>query len=155
MLSLGPTRACVTIREVAAMAAPRVPLGLGPRGTKLWRDLCKLQDFDPSQLAMLHEACRIADRLDKLDAVLSGGEFLRVEAEDSSDPESDYVLRIDGALGAASRDANIFKQLLTALRLPDVQSGKRPQVRAARGSYKATGTAGVSSLDRARAAKNS
>lgn len=129
----------------------RLPAGLGTGGRQLWRDLCADNEFDPAQLVLLLEACRIKDRLDRLDHELTGrGDFLRVTQND----DGDYVLEVTAALSAASRDANVLKQLLTALRLPDAQTGKRPQVRGARGAYQPT-PAKVSSLDRARAAKTS
>jgi hypothetical protein len=81
------------------------------------------------QFELLIEACRIADRLDKLDAELNGGAFSRVATDDNGD----QVLKIDAALAAASRDANVLKQLLVALRLPDEKTGRRPQYRGPRG----------------------
>ena len=61
------------------------------------------------------------------------------------------------ALAQANSTANLLKQLLAALRLPD-ERGERPQFRGPRGSYapKGSGKAPgkVSSLDRARAAKS-
>jgi hypothetical protein len=65
----------------------------------------------------------------------------------------DYELKIDAALAQANSTANLMKQLLAAMRLPDEQSGRRPQKRGARGVYKTGAPAKVSSLDRARAAK--
>ena len=45
------------------------------------------------------------------------------------------VLTVDGALSEARQQANVLKQLLAALRLPD-QDGVRPQQRGgARGAY--------------------
>ena len=57
----------------------------------------------------------------------------------------------------ARQQANILKQLIAALRLPDQATGKKPQVRSARGSYapRAAGSAAVSSLEMARRAKSS
>ena len=51
----------------------------------------------------------------------------------------DYELKIDAALAQANATANLMKQLLAALRLPDEATGKRPQVRAARGAYTPSG----------------
>ena len=67
------------------------------------------------ELVLLEEACRIADRLDRLDGVLSGRDFLRV----GQDEDGDYVLRVDSALSEARQQANVLKQLVAALRLPD------------------------------------
>jgi 23S rRNA maturation mini-RNase III len=53
----------------------------------------------------------------------------------------------------ARQQANILKQLIAALRLPDEATGKRPQHRGARGSYAPSTTGRVSSLDMARKAR--
>jgi hypothetical protein len=108
--------------------AARAPAGLASRGRRLWREMHEVAEFNPAETVLLEEACRIADRLDRLDAALSGREFLRVEQDD----DGDYVVRVDGALAAASRDANVLKQLVAALRLPDEATGKRPQRRGPR-----------------------
>ncbi len=128
------------------MTAPRVPSGLVSRGRRLWREMHEVAEFNPAETVLLHEACRIVDRLDRLDAVLSGGEFLKV----GQDADGGYVLRVDGALAAASRDANVLKQIVAALRLPD-EAGRRPQFRGPRGVQQPSKAKIVSSLDRARA----
>lgn len=134
------------------------PKGLATRGRVLWRETVAHLggSLDPAQRELLLEACRLADRLDRIDHELKTGEgFLRVVADaDYDGDQPEYVLRVDGALGAASRDANVLKQLLTALRLPDEATGARPQQRGARGAYKpgASAPAGrVSARDRLRA----
>lgn len=127
------------------------PKGLSAGGRKLWRDIESAHDLDAPQKAMLEEACRIKDRLDKLDELLRGDvETWATLVHDLR--TQDYELKIDGALSEARQQANQLKQLLIALRLPD-SSGKRPQQRGGgRGAY---APSGVSSLDRARARKSS
>lgn len=131
-----------------------VPMGLGQGGKSLWSAITDDHDLDATQLVQLEEACRAKDRLDQLDRVLRGdveswSEAVYRESEDR------YILRIDAALSKANETANLMKQLLAALRLPDAQTGKRPQYRGARGAQKPTVPGGkVSSLDRARAAKS-
>ncbi len=135
------------------MSVLRTPSGLNAGGKALWRSVSEDHALDSVQEVQLLEACRAKDRLDKLDALLRGDVDVwaslthRVQTED-------YELVIDKALDKANTTANMMKQLLAALRLPDEQSGKRPQQRGgARGSYKPTAVGGtVSSLDRARAA---
>lgn len=134
-----------------------VPTGLGPGGRSLWESVTGAHALDAVQGVTLLEACRSKDRLDKLD------ELLRADVDTWAtlhlDPNSDvvYELRITSALAQANTTANLLKQLLAALRLPDEVSGKRPQQRGGgRGAYAPTAKAGkVSSLDRARAAKSS
>jgi hypothetical protein len=138
------------------MAGPKAPAGLGTRGRKLWREVTagygELED-KPAELVLLEEACRTADRLEKLDELLRGDvdAWIRIRFPRPRREDETLVLNVDGALSEARQQQNIFKQLVAALRLPDEKSGKRPQQRGgARGAYKPT-AASVSSLDRARA----
>lgn len=134
------------------MAESRTPAGLGSGGRELWLSITE-HDLDAAQLVLLLEACRTKDRLDKLD------ELLRCDTEVWATlvhrlRTDDYELKIDSALSEARQQANVLKQLLVSLRLPDEASGKKPQHRGARGAYKPSGSSGkVSSLERARAAK--
>lgn len=106
------------------------------RGDRLRAEITEAHDLDPAQTAILDEACRCADRLDDLDAlVVVRGAAAALD---------------DGILTEARQQQNVMKQLLVALRLPDA-AGKRPQLRSARGAYAKSGK--VSSLDRARQAK--
>lgn len=142
------------------MAARRAPAGLGPGGRALWREITAEHELDPMQRVQLEEACRAKDRVDKLDKILRGDGDTWVKLTHRLQTE-DYELKIDGALVAANATANLMKQLLAALRLPDDATGKRPQQRGPRGAQKPTVPGGaaapsakVSSLDRARAAKD-
>lgn len=115
--------------------------GFGPGGQQLWDDITEAHDLDPQQRVQLVEVCRAKDRLDKLDAILRGDaeSWLSLWLDESS---GEMVVRVDAALDKANTTANLMKQLLASLRLPD-ESGKRPQQRGgARGSYKpkTTGT---------------
>lgn len=130
------------------------PLTLGERGQGLWDAVTASHTLSPEQHVTLTEACRCVDRLERLDELLRGE--TEVWARLLHDPRTeDYVLRIDSALAEARQQQNVLKQLLTALRLPDAVSGKKPQYRGARGAYAPSAPRGVSSLDRARAAKTS
>jgi hypothetical protein len=104
-------------------------------GRALWESIDSEHDLDRAQLVQLEEACRAKDRCDLLDSMLR-------EGHDSA------------LLKDANATANLMKQLLAALRLPDAQTGKRPQYRGPRGAVAPQVPGGkVSSLDRARAAK--
>lgn len=134
--------------------AQRVPAGLAAGGKSLWRAVQKDHELDAVQEVQLVEACRAKDRLDKLDGLLRGDleSWVRIEVAEAGDAE----VVVDRALDKANTTANLLKQLLAALRLPDEASGKRPQQRGgARGAYSPrVGVGSVSSLDRARAAKS-
>ena len=133
----------------------RKPDGLGQGGSALWSSITSEHELDAAQLAQLTEACRAKDRLDKLDEVLRGDADTWMSLV--VDPRSDgqvYELRITNALSKANDTANLMKQLLTALRLPDA-SGKRPQYRGPRGAQAPSVPGGrVSSIDRARQRKS-
>ena len=134
----------------------KAPTGLSAGGRALWKSITDDHELDASQLVQLTEACRAKDRLDKLD------ELLRADVDTWAtlhlDPSSDgqvYELRITQALQRANDTANLLKQLIAALRLPDA-SGKRPQRRGARGAQAPSVPGGkVSSLDRQRAKRSS
>jgi len=131
----------------------RTPSGLSAGGKALWRSVSEDHVLDAVQEVQLLEACRAKDRLDKLDGLLRGDVDAWATLTPVPGGES-FELVVDRALDKANTTANMMKQLLAALRLPDEQSGKRPQQRGgARGSYKTAAVGGsVSSLDRARAA---
>ncbi len=137
------------------MVVARKPDGLGQGGSALWSSITSEHELDAAQLAQLTEACRAKDRLDKLDEVLRGDTDTWMSLV--LDPRSDgqvYELRITNALSKANDTANLMKQLLTALRLPDA-SGKRPQYRGPRGAQAPSVPGGkVSSIDRARQRKS-
>lgn len=122
----------------------RTPTGLATGGRALWKAITDDHKLDATQLVQLEEACRIKDRCDTLDKA--------VRTLESEGDLKDYL----SAVGQANASANQMKQLLAALRLPDAQTGKKPQFRGPRGAQKPTVPGGkVSSLDRARAAKSS
>lgn len=112
-----------------------------------------MHDLDAVQLAQLTEACRAKDRLDRLDELLRGDADAWARVMHNARTE-DYELKIDAALAAANTTANLMKQLLAALRLPDEKTGKRPQYRGARGAQAPTvpGGAKVTALEKFRKA---
>lgn len=131
------------------------PEGLRAGGVALWNAITEAHELDATQLVQLTEACRAKDRLDKLDELLRGDVDVWTRLTHRTQRE-DYELKIDNALTQANATANLMKQLLAALRLPDEQTGKRPQYRGARGAQKPSVPGGkVSSLDRARQRKTS
>lgn len=130
-------------------------MNFGPGGQRLWDAITEEHDdLTAPQLVQLEEACRAKDRLDRLDLLLSGESETWMRLVHNTRTE-DYELKIDAALAQANATANLMKQLIAALRLPDPQTGKKPQYRGPRGAQKPTTPGGkVSSLDRARQAKS-
>lgn len=130
------------------MAVLDAPEGLGTGGSRLWSQIASQHDLDPAQAVQLEEACRAKDRLDKLDEILRGDVETWARLTHRTHTK-DYELVINDALAKANATANLMKQLLAAMRLPDEATGKRPQQRAARGSYKPSGK--TSARDRLKA----
>lgn len=126
-----------------------VPEGLGARGARLWNDVVEAHDLAAPEREILLEACRCADRLERLDAYLTGEDVSWLDLEKMRRDDHEYRVTVDAALSETRQQQNIFKQLLASLRLPDEATGKKPQRRGPRGAYKPSAT--VSSLDRARA----
>ena len=106
------------------------PDALRAGGRVLWDGIAGSFELMPEQLVQLEEACRAKDRLDKLDRLLSGDVDTWAHIDFDGKPVS---LRVDAALAQANTTANLMKQLLAALRLPD-EEGRRPQFRGARGA---------------------
>lgn len=137
------------------MSDVKTPVGLSCGGRSLWRAITDVHDdLDAVQLVQLEEAARAKDRLDKLDAILRADVDTWATLVHDVRTE-DYELKIDAALSQANSTANLLKQLLAALRLPDAATGRKPQARPPRGAHAPKVPTKVSSLERARAAKSS
>ncbi len=54
------------------MSARRAPSGLGKAGRALWRDINAEYGLAPHEAVILVQCCRVADRLDAIEAELSG-----------------------------------------------------------------------------------
>lgn len=57
------------------MSQRRAPSGLGKAGRALWRETNAEYGLAPHEAAILVQVCRIVDRLDAIEAELSGGEL--------------------------------------------------------------------------------
>jgi len=103
------------------------PEGLDAGGAALWRAVTDAHQLDAVQEVTLIEACRAKDRLDRLDAMS------RSDSQTwATVGRADLRLDLDRNV---TRTADVLKQLLASLRLPD-EHGRRPQRRGtARGVY--------------------
>lgn len=131
-------------REMVTMSdVPAVPDGLDERGARLWVSVHEQHPglTDPEREVVL-EACRVADRLERLDAICRVSEPV-IETDKGG-------LITHPAFAEARQQQNLLKQLVASLRLPDPASGKRPQTRPARGVQAPKGSGTVSSLERMR-----
>jgi hypothetical protein len=117
---------------MAKKQLPATPRGTGVNGAKLWRDVLGKYELEEHELALLREAVRTVDLLDKLHAITSR-EGLMVAGPHGSKPHPAVV---------EARQARIaLARLTAALRLPagdenDRAVGRRPQRRVGvRGIY--------------------
>ena len=102
-----------------------VASGLNTGGRKLWaalldRDPDLADELNPAQATAI-EACRAKDRCDELDAICRNEDVMMDNGRGQPVAHPAWV--------EARQQANMLKQLLAALRLPDETTGKRPQAR--------------------------
>lgn len=139
-----PPTAAVVESTASPVIVPRTDRG--PRGQQLWDDLSG--SLPPAPKLMLDEACRIADRLDRLDLMLTDrSEWLAVITSDAGDVR----LVIDGLLAETRQQATALRGLLAEV----VKAAPKAQGRPAGASStpgQPKGAANVSSLA-ARAAR--
>ncbi len=92
------------------------PEGFGPGAEELWAAL-HADGMGGNHEALLVEACRAKDRLDKLDAILRGDVDTWTRLVSTQDGE--YEIRIDAALAQANTTATSLRQLIAVL--PEVK----------------------------------
>lgn len=104
----------VTPREQPDPAPAAPGAGYGPRGAALWVEM-RTAKLGPTHRVLLQEACRIADRLDRLDAMLEGREsWVRLRSRD--DEQTEFVVIVDGMLAEARQQASALKAIVAELR---------------------------------------
>jgi hypothetical protein len=91
------------------------PSTLDTRGSHLRSDLRKLVGNSTAALVLIDEACRIVDRLDKLDRLLSGDAESWIDIIEGRG-HSELELTINAPLAEARQQALALKQLFTELR---------------------------------------
>lgn len=104
----------VDVAEQLRAAAP-VTGDLGPRGRQLWADMSGLQ-LGPAHRALLQEACRIADRLDRLDRMLENrDDWIQTRVLDLGSTQHVRVT-VDGMLSEARQQALALRSIVGELR---------------------------------------
>ncbi len=88
----------------------------------MWEAVTGQHNLNPAEEAILTEACRAKDRLDRLDGMIRSGS-----------QQWAGNLMVTGPDRLATATADTLKKLLAALRLPDPVTGRRPQYRGPRG----------------------
>lgn len=92
------------------MSSQVPPEGLGEAGSALWADVLAVYVLDPAELAMLREACRLVDELERLVVALRDAE---VTAAGSTGQ-----VRAHPLLDEVRKHRAAFAAALAALRLP-------------------------------------
>lgn len=106
---------------------PIPPSELKKSGRALWSAVLEEYELDRHEVLILREACRTADALDGLQALLDADGLM---GETSQGP------RIHPALVEARQQRLTFARLLTALRIPAGEADGRTQARGGtRGVY--------------------
>ena len=88
--------------------------GLGPAGVRLWRKASADCQSDPLRSVLLLEACRIVDRLERLDRQLRGEDWLRFRAK--TEDGAEVIVYVDRVLAEAREQATALKGIVAELR---------------------------------------
>lgn len=112
---------------------PKSPAGLKTRGAALWTTLGQSEGSSAGAIAL--EACRIADRLDELDAIIAGKDVLhllmfrvRLDLEELLEKKPDAVIKIEvsNVLAESRQQAMALKNLLELLMKTSPAAAPRP-----------------------------
>ncbi|QGJ94134.1 terminase small subunit [Corynebacterium phage EmiRose] len=96
---------------------PAAPAYLKEQGRLLWERVNADYELNPAGLALLAEACRTVDRLERMAAALSSRTTLWFELEDSTEEidEPKYTVVVNGMLGEARQLQNVLRSTLKTL----------------------------------------
>lgn len=113
------------------MTQQRAPDGLGGEGRKLWKSIASVYELDPRELSLLAAACRQADDVAALEAVLARDGM--IVAGSAGQPRLSAVV-------AELRQARLaVGKLLDLLTLPDVDAAPRVSRRSQRAAQRRWG----------------
>ncbi|HWY01249.1 MAG TPA: terminase [Mycobacterium sp.] len=110
---------------------PPVPRGTGANGAKLWREILGNYELQQHELALLTEAVRLVDELDRLHEIIATEELITVGPHGS---------KVHPAVTAAKELRICLARIVVALRVPlgdqEAESrDRRPQRRGPRGVH--------------------
>lgn len=122
-----PDRPCRTdARDVTSPVTVTVTRDEPTRGRRLWDDM-NGDTLTGGRRVLLEEACRIADRLDRLDALLAGSaEDWLSFVETKGNPDRQEIV-IDRPLAEARQQATALKQIIAELRQGAASGGEQDQ----------------------------
>jgi hypothetical protein len=115
-----PGRGCGDGVDAVTVTRDAVPVGLGDAGRRLWSAMYDAER-PGEQVALVVEACRIVDRLDRLDRLVRGDEYAWAYVRVNDDGEAALV--IDKALSEARQQAIALKLIVAELRQAGAASG--------------------------------
>jgi hypothetical protein len=83
----------------------------------MWADMADAE-LSPAHRVVLEEACRVADRLDRLDALLTArdGDWLRLRADDFGSRVVEVRVVVDSLLGETRQQEAVLRGLVSELR---------------------------------------
>lgn len=102
----------------------RQPRYLRARGRRLWAELAADKP-SPAEAILIEEACRLADRLDKLDAILGGRDKAWITIEIPDGGVAAEVV-VDKVLSEARQQQIALKQILGELRQSRAATPAKP-----------------------------
>lgn len=111
---------------------PEPPAYLRAKGRALWDSVVSAYTLTPAALAMLGEACRTADRLERMAAALSSRSTLWFEVEPSLadqdvDTGAEFSVVVNGMIGEARQLQTTLRQTLTTLGVVGVEAANTGQ----------------------------
>lgn len=104
-------------RPESSPAAVPAPAWLKERGRALWDQVTADYTLTPAALVLLGEACRTADRLERLAAALASGKTLWFELGDAAEgaEELGVPIVVNGMIGEARQLQGALRQTLSSL----------------------------------------
>lgn len=116
---------------------PEAPVPrLRARGRWLWQELVEKGNPSPAERVLIAEACRLADRLDRLDAISNGRDRAWLQISDDLDAvavDGQVTVIVDKVLAEARQQQATLKQILGELR--QAASGTPSAVNGPGGSF--------------------
>ena len=116
---------------------PPAPPGTGTAGRRLWRGVLADFDLTGAESEILRECVRVTDMIDRLEQEAAAGPLTITDKRGEA--------KTAPAIVETRQQRALLARLVASLRLPDLDTGERPQRRgAARGAYargRATGRA--------------
>lgn len=96
------------------MATPKIPANLSAAGTALWTSIVPAYELRPDELRILHDACREADIVQRLEDELDGSPLMVTGSQGQ--------LVASPLVSEVRQHRTVLSGLLKALKLPDSPS---------------------------------